>query len=103
MSCPDSKSVAKELRLSSEERPHDAYCWKCDMAEFAGLTYEAAHIDACSPNRCRCGVPVNVSHFCALLNHAWVGRRLLSKGCIYHRDDPYPGGCPDCADEAAGA
>ena len=35
-------------------RPHDAYCWKCDMAEFAGITYEAAHTEAVSPNRCRC-------------------------------------------------
>lgn len=81
------------------ERPHDKYCGICDMAEFAGITYEAAHIASTSPNRCRCGVPVNVSHFCSSLSHAWVGKRQRTEGCIYHRGDPYPAGCPDCADE----
>ena len=25
------------------QRPHDANCRECDMAEFAGISYEAAH------------------------------------------------------------
>ena len=25
------------------QRPHDANCGECDMAEFAGISYEAAH------------------------------------------------------------
>ena len=24
------------------------------------------------------------------------------RGCLFHRDDPYPAGCVDCADELAG-
>jgi hypothetical protein len=51
--------------------------------------------------RCRCGVVSEVSHYCSALGHAWVGRRAIVKGCPDHWDDPYPGGCPDCADEAA--
>ena len=82
------------------ERPHDAYCWKCDMAEFAGITYSSAHTDPSSPNRCRCGVYIAVSHFCSSLDHAWVGGREPRKGCLYHADDPYPAGCVDCADIA---
>ena len=27
-------------------------------------------------NRCGCGVPIDVSHFCSALDHAWIGRRL---------------------------
>lgn len=85
-----------------EARPHDAYCWKCDMAEFAGITYEAAHISQVSPNRCRCGVLVSASHYCSALDHAWIGPRPLRRGCLYHADDPYPAGCADCADAARG-
>jgi hypothetical protein len=70
------------------------------MAEFAGITYEAAHVSQVSPNRCKCGVPVTVSHFCAARDHAWVGTRPMVQGCIYHSDDPYPAGCPDCAEMA---
>jgi hypothetical protein len=86
-----------------DERPHDKYCWKCDMAEFASMTYQSAHIDATSPNRCCCGVVASVSHFCSALGHAWVAGRKLLRGCIYHRDDPYPAGCADCSDEASGS
>lgn len=28
---------------SVEVRPHDQHCAQCDLAEFAGLTYAAAH------------------------------------------------------------
>ena len=71
------------------------------MAEFAGITYEAAHTAPWSANRCRCGVPITVSHFCSSLDHAWVAKRPRVKGCLYHADDPYPGGCADCADAQA--
>lgn len=30
----------------SEPRPHDQHCADCDMAEFSGITYEAAHIQS---------------------------------------------------------
>lgn len=83
--------------MNEAQRQHDEYCPKCDLAEFAGITYEAAHIDATSPNRCKCGVPINVSHFCASMAHAWVSARRLAKGCLYHADDPYPAGCANCA------
>lgn len=26
-----------------EMRPHDQHCDRCDLAEFSGITYEAAH------------------------------------------------------------
>ena len=83
------------------ERPHDQHCQRCDMAEFSGITYEAAHAEAYSPNRCRCGVLVSVSHYCSALDHAWVSARKLARGCLYHREDPYPAGCADCADAVA--
>jgi hypothetical protein len=79
-------------------RPHDEYCWHCDMAEFAGITYAAAHTEAASPNRCKCGVLRSVSHYCSALDHAWVGKRPILSGCLYHSDDPYPAGCADCRD-----
>jgi hypothetical protein len=82
----------------ANERPHDQYCWHCDMAEFASLTYDAAHTEPSSPNRCRCGVLATIGHYCSVLGHAWVGQRPRRKGCLYHQDDPYPAGCPDCAD-----
>lgn len=84
--------------MTDNQRLHDKYCATCDLAEFSGITYEAAHAASTSPNRCRCGVPVNVSHYCSALDHAFVGARPLAPGCLYHREDPYPAGCPDCAD-----
>lgn len=32
------------------------------------------HVGISSLQACRCGVAVNVSHFCAALGHAWIGR-----------------------------
>ena len=34
------KRMADDMK---NQRPHDANCGECDMAEFAGISYEAAH------------------------------------------------------------
>jgi hypothetical protein len=36
----------KAMTRMATNRPHDEYCWHCDMAEFAGITYAAAHTEA---------------------------------------------------------
>jgi len=49
--------------------------------EFQAMAYKLDELAAllreppADEPRCRCGVPTRVSHFCAVLDHCWVGAR----------------------------